>query len=59
MVYTVTLNPSLDYVMYPGAYLKRAEQTDPTEKNFVRAERVSMSRLFLRILMFPQEHSDL
>ena len=36
MVYTLTLNPSLDYVMYPASYLKKGG-TNRSEKEELRA----------------------
>ena len=36
MVYTLTLNPSLDYVMYPAAYLKKGG-TNRSEREELRA----------------------
>ena len=36
MVYTLTLNPSLDYVMYPSAYLKKGG-TNRSDREELRA----------------------
>lgn len=47
MIYTVTLNPSIDYIVHLDS-LKQELQTVPPVKNTITAEKVSMYLVFLQ-----------